>query len=73
MALTNETCVKSSISLQAYNVFNTYAHEIYGWKIISIIIGGTNGDLQSDLSTLKFKNGEKLKISEHNYHNSTVN
>ena len=28
VALTNETCVKSSMEAQAYKVVNTYAHEI---------------------------------------------
>ena len=48
---------------QAYKVVNTHANEISGWKILSIIIhahaphlGVTNGDVQSDLSTLSFNN-----------------
>ena len=30
VALTNDTCVKYSMTPQAYNVVNTYAHEISG-------------------------------------------
>ena len=51
------------MSPQAYKVVNTYAHEISGWTILSRLLharapnlGGTNGDVKSDLSTLAFKN-----------------
>ena len=67
--LKNYTCIKSSISNQVYKVFNTYAHEILGWTILSILIheriphlGGMNGDVKYDLSTLAFNNVEKKKI-----------
>ena len=63
VALYNDTCVKSFMETQAYKVVNTHANEISGWKILSIIIhahaphlGVTNGDVQSDLSTLSFNN-----------------
>ena len=53
---------------QAYKVVSTHAHEISGWTILSRLIhsraphlGGMNGDVQSNLSTLAFKNGEQLE------------
>ena len=56
------------MSFQAYNVVNTHAHEISGWTILSKIIhacvpnlGSMNGDVQSDLSTLAFNNGEQFE------------
>ena len=66
--MTNDTCVKSSMSPQAYKVVNTDAHEISGWKILSRLLhsralhlGGTNGDVQSCIYTLAFNNGEQLE------------
>ena len=57
---------------QAYKVFITHAHEISGWNILSRLIhsraphlGGTNGDVQSNLATLAFNNGEQIE----DYHN----
>ena len=68
VAITNDTCVKSSMAPQAYNFFRTHAHEISGWAIFSILLhshyphlGGMNGDVQSDIATLAFKNGEQLE------------
>ena len=59
---------------QAYKVVRTQDNEISGWKIPSRLIhsrdthlGGMNGDVQSDLSTLAFKNGEKFE-----YFNSKI-
>ena len=53
---------------QAYMVVSTHANEISGWTIMSRILysrapnlGGMNGDVQSDLATMTFKNGEKLE------------
>ena len=53
---------------KAYKVFSTLAHEILGRKIISRLLharsphlGGMNGDVKSDLSTLEFKSGEKIE------------
>ena len=53
---------------QAYKIFSTHAYEISGWTILSRLlhsrahhIGGMNGDFQSDLATLAFKNGEQLE------------
>ena len=53
---------------QFYKVVNAHAHEISGWKILSSIIhvcaphiGGMNCDVQSDLVTPEFKNGEQLE------------
>ena len=53
---------------QAHKDVNAHAHEISGQKSISSIIhvcaphlGGMNGDVQSDLVTLEFKNGEQLE------------
>ena len=78
VAMTKDTCVKSSMAPQAYKVVRTYAHEISGWKILSRIlylrtshIGGINGDIKYGLDTLEFKNGEKIedfhsRISEFN-------
>ena len=65
VTMTNDTCIKSSMSNQAYKVVGTHAHEI-SWKILYIIIhscdpriGGMNGNVQSDLATLSFKNREQ--------------
>ena len=67
--ITNDIYVKSSMAHQAYKFVITHAHEIYGWTSLSIIlhsryphIGGVTGDVQYDLATLAFKNGENLKI-----------
>ena len=53
---------------KAYKVVNTHAYEISGWTILSRLIhvraphlGGINGDVQSDLSTLEFNNGKQLE------------
>ena len=66
--MTNDTCVKSSMEPQAYKVISTHDHEISGWIILYRLLhsrathpGGMNGDIQSDLATLAFKNGEKLE------------
>ena len=66
--ITDDTCVKPSMAPQAYKVFSTRTHEISGRKIISRILhlrasnlGGINGYDQSDLSTLKLKNGEQFE------------
>ena len=66
--MTNYTCVKCSMALQAYKVVSNYAHEISGWKILSIIIhlcapnlGVMNGDVHSDLATMAFKNEKELE------------
>ena len=66
--MTNDTCVKSSMAHQDYKFFSTHAHEISGWTILSILLhsraphlGGTNGDVKSDLATLDFKNVEQFE------------
>ena len=53
---------------QDYNVVNTHAHEISGWKILYRLIhsrvsslGGTNGDVKSDLATPALNNGQQLE------------
>ena len=53
---------------QSYKVFSTHDHEISGFTILSRLIhsralhiGGMNGDVQYDLATLAFKNGEQLE------------
>ena len=53
---------------QAYKAVITHAHEISVCNIIFRILhsratrlGGINGDIQYDLSTLDFKNGEQLE------------
>ena len=53
---------------QAYKVVSTHAHKISGWTILSIFLhshaphlGGMNGDVQSDLATMNFRNGEHLE------------
>ena len=68
VTLTNDTCIKYSMVHQAYKVVNTHAHEISGWKILSILLhahtpnlGGINVDVQSDLSKMEFKNIEQLE------------
>ena len=65
VAMTNYTCVKYSMAPQAYKIVSTHAHETSGWIILSRLlhscaphIGGMNGDVQSDLATLAFRNGE---------------
>ena len=64
MALTIDTCVKTSMAYQAYKVFNSHAHEISLWIILSRLLhertphlGGMNGDIQSYLANLALKNG----------------
>ena len=66
--MNNDTCVKYYMAPKAYKVVSTHAHKISVWKIISRLIhprapnlGGMNGDVQSDLSTLAFNNGEQLE------------
>ena len=68
VAMTNYTCVKSSMEPQVYKVVSTSYHEISGWTILSRIlhshaphIEGMNGDDQSNLTTLAFKNREQLE------------
>ena len=68
LAMTNGTCVKYSMSPQAYKFVSTHAHDISGWTILSRLLhsrdphlGGMKGDLQSDISTLEFRNGEQLE------------
>ena len=63
-AITNDTCVKSSISSKAYKVVSPHAHEMSGWKKLSRLIHsrsphieGINGDAKSDLFILVLKNG----------------
>ena len=53
---------------QAYKVFSTHAHEISVWTILYRLLHSSaphlidmNGDVQSNLSTLAFKNGEQLE------------
>ena len=53
---------------QTYKVVNIHAHEILGWKILSRLlhlrapnIKGINGDVNYDLATLAFKNGEQIE------------
>ena len=53
---------------QAYMVVSTHANEISGWTIMSRILysrapnlGGMNGDVQSDLATMTFNNGEQIE------------
>ena len=53
---------------QEYKFVNNNAHEISGWTILSRFVhariphlGGMNDYVQSDLSTLAFKNGEQLE------------
>ena len=67
--MTNDTCVKSSMATQSYKVVSTHYHEISGWTILSRLIhsraphlGGINGDVQSDIATLAFRNGEQLEF-----------
>ena len=54
------------MSPQAYKVVRNHYHEITGWTIISRLINlqapqivVNNGSIQSNLSTLEFKNGKK--------------
>ena len=68
VAMTNDTCVKSSMAPQAYTVVSTHAHEISGYNILSRLlhsrapyIVGMNGDVHYDLATLAFNNGEQLE------------
>ena len=66
--MTNDIFVKSSMAPQAYKVVSTHAHEISGWTILSRLLHshaphlvGINGDVQYDIATLAFRNGEKLE------------
>ena len=66
--MTNDTCIKDSMAPQAYKIVSTHAHETSGWIILSRLLnsraphlGGMNGDVQYDLATLDFKNGEQLE------------
>ena len=68
VAMTNDTCVKSSMAPKSYKVVRTHAHKISGWTILSRLLhsrdphlGVMNGDVQSDLATLAFRNGEQLE------------
>ena len=68
LAMTNYTCVKSSMAPHIYKVFSTHGHEISGWTILSTLldsygpcIGGMNGDVQSNIATLTFNNGVQLE------------
>ena len=66
--MNNDTCVKSLMKPQAYKFVRTRAHDISVCTLLSRLIhsraphlGGMSGDIQSDISTLAFKNGEQLK------------
>ena len=68
METTNGTCAKSSRAPQAYKVVSTNDNEISGWKFLSRLLhssaphlGGMNGDIQYDIATLDFNNGEQLE------------
>ena len=68
VAMTNDTCVKSSMAPQAYKIVSTHSHEISGWTILSRLLhsraphlGGMNGNVQSDIATLASRNGEQLE------------
>ena len=68
VTMTNDTCVKSSMTPQAYKVVITHAHEINGLEILYRILhsraphlGGMNGDIKSDLLTLLFKKVKQLE------------
>ena len=65
VAMTNATCVKSSMAHQAYKVASTRGHYISGYTILSRLLhsraphlGGINGGVKYDLVTLAFRNGE---------------
>ena len=67
--MTNDTCVKFSLTPQAYKFVSTHAHEISGWNILYRILHscdphlvGINGGGQSDLATLMFKIVEQLEV-----------
>ena len=66
--MTTDTSVKPPMTPQAYEVVSTHAHDISGWTILSRLLhslashlGGMNDDIQSDLATLAFKNGEQFE------------
>ena len=68
VAMTNDTCIKSPMAPQAYKIVSTHAHEISGWTVLSRLLhscaphlGVMNGDVQSDLATLAFRNGEQFE------------
>ena len=68
VTMTNYTCVKLPMEPKTYKVVSTHDYEISGCTILYILLhslaphlGGMNGDVQSDLSDLAFKNGEKLE------------
>ena len=56
------------MATQAYKVVSPHAHDISGRTIISRLLysraphlGSMNGDVQYDIATLAFKNGEQLE------------
>ena len=66
--MTNDTYIKYFMAPQAYKAVNAHTHEISVCTILSRLIhsrtphlGGMNGDIQSNLDTLSFKNREQLE------------
>ena len=66
--MTNDTCVKSPMVPQALKVVSTHAHKIPVLIILSRLLhsrapnmGGINGDVKSDLSTLTCNNREQIE------------
>ena len=66
--MTNDTCLKSSMSPQYYKFVSTHDHEISGCTIISRLLHsraphleGINGYFRSNLAILTFNNGEQLE------------
>ena len=62
--VTNYICMKNSLDTEYYKLISAYAHEFYGWIILYNIIHDCdphlvnyNGGLQTNISTLDFKNG----------------
>ena len=63
-----DTSIKYSMAPQVYKFFTTHAHKILVWTILPRLlhaiyhnIGGMNGDVRSELSTLVFSKGEQLE------------
>lgn len=67
MALTNEMCIKASLSLVAHHKITTVSAVGSGWITLHLLLlaysphlGGTNGNIQMDLSNLHFKEAKTL-------------
>ena len=68
VAMTNDTCVKSSMATKSYKAVRTNDHEISGYNIFSRLLhsrgthlGGTDGDVRSIYPFWRSRTENKLK------------